>query len=173
MVSNPSAYTKVAEEGTTIGEVLTATVVKANEGLKDDVLTLSDFPESPPLDELGAVRRVSGSEDSIQRKQRLREVLPEPQLLDHVQKEQLHDFLADHHQAFCLDREERGETDLVRLHIDTGDTSPKKQPVRRMPFAVREEVVLSLASARELAVKSMRKAQKRCTRDSTTISQPR
>ena len=95
-------------------------------------------------EELGEVRRVSGNDDNIQRKQRLREVVPEPQLLDPVQKEQLFDFLTDHHQAFCLDGQERGETDLVQLHIDTGDTPPKRQPVRRMPFAVREEVARQL-----------------------------
>lgn len=82
---------------------------------------------------------MSGNDDNIQRKRRLREVVPEPQLLDPVQ-EQLFDFLIDHHQAFCLDGQERGETDLVQLHIDTGDTPPKRQLVRRMPFAVREEV---------------------------------
>ena len=56
------------------------------------------------------------------------------------EKEAFCDFLAKNHMAFCLDEGERGETDLVQLHIDTGDAPPKKQPPRRMPFAVRREV---------------------------------
>ena len=39
---------------------------------------------------------------------------------------------------------ERGETDLTEVHINTGDAVPKKQPVRRVPFAVRQEVAKQL-----------------------------
>ena len=44
------------------------------------------------------------------------------------------------HAAFVLEDGERGETNLTRLNIDTGDAQPKKQPAHRIPFAVREEV---------------------------------
>ena len=35
---------------------------------------------------------------------------------------------------------DRGETDWMELHINTGDAVPKNQHVRRVPFAVRREV---------------------------------
>ena len=61
-------------------------------------------------------------------------------------------FLTDHHQAFCLDENERGETDLVQFQIDTGDASPKKQAPRRMPFAVRQEVARQLKQMQDSGV---------------------
>ena len=144
--SNLSSYTQVAEGGTTIGKAVTATVVEA-EGPwepEDNLPVRSESLEPQPEDETGEVRRVRESDDILQRKQRLRELVPETALLDASQKDQLYNFLTDHHQAFCLDELERGETDLIQLYIDTGDASPRKQPVRRMPFAVREEVARQL-----------------------------
>ena len=44
------------------------------------------------------------------------------------------------HAVFALEDGKRGETDLTRFNIDTGDAQPKKQPAHRIPFAVREEV---------------------------------
>ena len=52
--------------------------------------------------------------------------------------------LKKHHMTFCLEDQERGETDLVELHIRTGDAVPKKLPVRRMPFVSRQEVAHQL-----------------------------
>ena len=47
--------------------------------------------------------------------------------------------LMDRHKTFALEENERGETDLFQLEIETGDTAPIRQPVRRLPFAVRHE----------------------------------
>jgi len=54
------------------------------------------------------------------------------------------EFLARHHQAFSLESGEWGETDLVQMEIDTLDATPRRQPVRRMPYSVRQEVVRQL-----------------------------
>ena len=59
-------------------------------------------------------------------------------------EKQLCNFLPDHHKAFSLEEGERGETDLIQMEIDTGNACPKKQPARRMPFAVRQEVATQL-----------------------------
>ena len=54
-------------------------------------------------------------------------------------------FLANHHDVFSLEEGERGETVRnVQLEIDTGDSPPKRQPLRRMPFAARQEVARQL-----------------------------
>ena len=58
----------------------------------------------------------------------------------------------DNHKVFALEENERGETDRVQLHIDTGDAIPKKQSPRRMPFAVREEVAKHLQKMEKAGV---------------------
>ena len=45
-----------------------------------------------------------------------------------------------HYQAFSLEEQERGETDLVQLEMDTDGICLRKQPARLMPFAVHQEV---------------------------------
>ena len=46
--------------------------------------------------------------------------------------EQLHHFLGEHHDAFSLDPNEQGETDLHTTEIETGDAPPKKQDLACM-----------------------------------------
>lgn len=59
-------------------------------------------------------------------------------------EQELLTFLADIHEAFSLEDGERGETDLIQLEIDTGDSPSKRHPLRRMPFAARQEVAKQL-----------------------------
>ena len=61
-------------------------------------------------------------------------ILPEPKRTIFCE------MLMDHHKAFSLEEDERGETDLIQLEIDTGGAPPKRQRPRRMPFSVREQV---------------------------------
>ena len=51
---------------------------------------------------------------------------------------QLVTLLQRYGNVFSLVEGERGETSLLKLHIDTGDAIPKKQPVRRVQFAVKQ-----------------------------------
>ena len=48
-------------------------------------------------------------------------------------------FLSDHHEAFCLEENEREETDALQMEIDAGDAVPRKQTPRHIPFAVKQE----------------------------------
>ena len=50
---------------------------------------------------------------------------------------------------FCLDKEDRGETEL---HIDTGDAQPRKYPVQRVPFSVRDEITHILQEMQDAQV---------------------
>lgn len=45
---------------------------------------------------------------------------------------------------FALEDGERGETNLVKLHVETGEATLIAQSVRRVPFAVRKEVAHQL-----------------------------
>ena len=71
------------------------------------------------------------------------DLIEEPNLPEEGRRTLL-EFLANRHKAFCLEENERGETDLVQFEIETGGAAPKKLPVRRMPFTVRQEVARQL-----------------------------
>ena len=51
-----------------------------------------------------------------------------------------------------MEEGERGTTDLIQMNIDTGDAVPKKQPLRRTPFAARQEVAQQLKKMETLGV---------------------
>ena len=59
-------------------------------------------------------------------------------------KEQLIKVLAEHHIIFSLEEGERGETSLAEFAINTGDSTPKKQAARRIPYAARQEIASQL-----------------------------
>ena len=42
--------------------------------------------------------------------------------------------------VFALDTTELGSTEIVQHSIETADNPPCRQPVRRIPFALREKV---------------------------------
>ena len=79
------------------------------------------------------------------------ELIEEPNLPEEG-KRTLFEFLTNHHKAFCLEENERGETDLVQFEIDTVDAAPKKLPARRMPFTVRQKVAQQLKMMQETGV---------------------
>ena len=159
VVANPTAFTQVADRGTTLGEVIAAAVVEPNDPLEPEECPTAQSDSSDQQlpdwfgpEEFEEVRRVDTSEDLARRQQKLRELVQEPELLDPTQKQHLYTFLSEHHQAFCLDELERGETDLLQFQIDTGDATPQKQRARRMPFAVRQEVTRQLKKMQESGV---------------------
>ena len=101
--------------------------------------TLKDSPEQCETPE---VRQVS-ADSADKRKQELLKKLEEPDLPP-ADKILLRNVLANNHLAFSLGDGDRGETDLVEMVIDTGDANPKKQPLRRKPFAARSEIARQL-----------------------------
>jgi len=56
----------------------------------------------------------------------------------------LEQLLAEYHDIFSLEEGERGGTDWIKFEIDTGNEPPRKQAVRRIPFAVRHEITNQL-----------------------------
>lgn len=94
----------------------------------------------------------------------LMEALEEPHLPEEERKLLL-EFLADHHEAFCLEENECGEMDLVQFEIDTGNAAPKKLPVRCMPFTVRQEVARQFKRMQETGVIQPSMGKSRCARE--------
>ena len=86
-----------------------------------------------------------------QRKQMLFDVLGKLDLPSD-ENTQMCQLLCDHHDVFALEDKEQGETDLVQLEIETGNSPPARQHPRRMPFASREEIASQLKKMQEMAV---------------------
>ena len=140
MVSNPTGSSFRLEEGCEIGELSGADVI---EPLASD----TEFEGAT-----ANTRMVRTTLSETQRKEQLRKVLGETELLDSTQREKLVNLRETHHAAFSLDEQERGETDAVELKILTGDAAPNRVPPRRMPFAVRQEVARQLHVMQENGV---------------------
>ena len=80
------------------------------------------------------------SDQVLERKQKLMTYVDTGLQLPPNDKAPFCKFLEDYHTAFCLEEGERGETEMVKMQIDTGDAQPRRQAPRRMPFVVRNEV---------------------------------
>ena len=142
ILENPSGFTQKVEKDTHVGLACQASQVLEGE---------SDLPEcEPEPGEEVVVRLIAGEEE---RKKCLAKLLVgEGQELKWQHRDKLYSLLLAHHSAFALDKDERGETDLVQMEILTGDSAPKRQPVRRTPFAVRGEVARQLREMQENGV---------------------
>ena len=62
------------------------------------------------------------------------------------------------HDLFSVEEGERGETDIVQFETDTGDSPSQKQPLRRMPFVVRQEVAKQLKQMQKSVLLSVAKS---------------
>ena len=58
-------------------------------------------------------------------------------------------LLCEFHSVFVLEDGERGETGVVQMKINTDDALPKRHPVRRTPFAARQEIARQLRDMQE------------------------
>ena len=86
------------------------------------------------------------------RREELQKIYQDSLDLPKAEKDTFCQFLMDHHQAFSIEDGERGETDLVEMEIDMGESSPKSQKPRRMPFAVRQEIARQLKKMQDAGV---------------------
>ena len=139
VIHNPTGFTQHFEQGTQVGQACEADPVG-----EDELDELVDAPKdlSPVV-----VRQITDVES---RQKKLASFLvDEGQSLNWQDRDRLYTLLFDHHTVFALDGSECGETDLVQMEILTGDAPPKRQPVRRTPFAVRGEVARQLREMQE------------------------
>ena len=129
VITNFSGFTGNASAGTPVG---VAEPVQ--------VSSLEDETDTTATD-LVDIRNLSSSTEEWREKRLLKllkfEDVPAAEL------DQLKEFLTRHHTVFSLEGE-RGETDIVTMSIDTGESSPVRQPPRRLPFVLRGEVVKRL-----------------------------
>ena len=60
--------------------------------------------------------------------------------LEPEEKLQISELICEYADVFALNQSELGHTDVIHHSIDTGDSPPLRQPVRRIPFALRAKV---------------------------------
>ena len=128
-LSNPHGYSCQIDQGTVIGHAHSASIVEP---------AVAEDPQLQLENPLPASVRLLMSE--TERCQLIKDTIGKPDLLSLEQTQELHVLLEEFHDTFSLDENERGETDLAEMEIQTGDASPRKVPARRMPLAVRQEV---------------------------------
>lgn len=73
-------------------------------------------------------------------------------MLNNQQSTELNTFLGKHHKAFSIDKNERGETSLTVMDIETEDSITKRIPATRMPLAVRRKIARQLDAMQECGI---------------------
>ena len=142
VITNLSALTQKMSKGCQIGQCSEVNVVQSEE--------LSKVHQQQ-----SATARVMSTSTSYvdARKKKLAAILTEEGTsLQPQNKDRLLQLLQEFHYAFVLEDGERGETDLLKMEIDTGDAAPQRQPTRRTPFAAREEISQQLSQMQEQGV---------------------
>ena len=97
--------------------------------------------DSPPLTRAGNITSTDTSDCQRKLTQSIAEIGAE---LPWQDKSTLYSFLCEYHNTFALEDGERGEIDVVIMEINTGEAQPKRQLVRRTPFAARQEIAKQL-----------------------------
>ena len=139
VVTNTLGFTHKLDKGMTVGDISFISEV-----IEDDSIA----------DSHTIVNRIDTAEkEEAPRKEALLKIMEnEIKNLPTGVTERFTSFLADNHEAFALSDSERGETNLTSFSINTGDATPKRIPMRRMPFAVRQEVSRQLKHMQRIGV---------------------
>ncbi len=117
---------------------------RRNEAQEDEETACSGLLGSLAADVFQAREQREEEARVRKRLEKLKSSLIENLDLPAEEREHLSSLLLSRHEGFALEEGERGETDLMQFQINTGDAPPKKQPFRRVPFAVRQEVARQL-----------------------------
>ncbi|MCP4475314.1 MAG: hypothetical protein GY821_12280, partial [Gammaproteobacteria bacterium] len=56
------------------------------------------------------------------------------------EKEQVQEILADFNDVFAVEERELGDCNLIEVEINTGDSNPIAQPLRRTPITIRDKI---------------------------------
>jgi len=109
VISNLSGCSTQLQEDTVIGKANTASLVES-------------VSEASPISTPVSVLNIQSVE---QRQAILEELIPKSPLLTQQQSQSLWELLKHHHTAFCLDDDNRGETDLLEMEIDMDGHAPR------------------------------------------------
>lgn len=130
VVSNPSQVTQCLEQGVQVCEAVPVDVVSCPENAEI---------EPPKVYGLVSSERVQWRKQTL-----LHTLIHEKVAVSAEDKTKLCELLSEYHDVFSLEEDERGQTDLIEFSIDTGDAHPIRHPLRRTPFAAKQEIACQL-----------------------------
>ena len=157
LISNPTGITYKMERGTCVGVASEADPVECV-AKKFNSYSQVGATSTPTLteecqEELSTAVCSVETTDMEKRKQKLIQSVAEIGVnLPWQDKGKLYSLLCEYNNVFVLEEGERGETGLIQMKIDTGDAMPKRQPVRRTPFAARQEIATQLKQMQDQKV---------------------
>ena len=138
VVTNLSGFTGNVSAGTPVG-VAEPVQVSSSEDETDTTAT----------DQVN-VRNLSSSTEEWRKRSLLEQLKFEE--VPPAAMNQLTKFLTQHHAVFSLEEGEHGETDIITMSIDTGDSPAVRQHPRHLPFVLRGEVAKQLRDMQQNGV---------------------
>ena len=142
VITNLSALTQKMSKGCQIGQCSEVNIIQQEE--------LHDIHQRQNV--TASVMSMSTSDADTRKKKLAAFLTEEGNSLQPQNKDRLIQLLQEFHYAFVLEDGERGETDLIKMEIDTDNAAPQRQPTRRAPFAAREEISKQLLQMQEQGV---------------------
>ena len=145
------------QEGQELGIATGVSVISPRlerDGRANEQLRASPKAEHFVVEDSGIVRMLNGEvAGADQRKRRLSSLIDcGSAALSSEEAARLQQLIMDNHMIFSPGDNDRGETDLIQMEIDTGDSHPRKQLVRRVPFAFRQDIAVQLQEMQSLGV---------------------
>ena len=150
---NHLGITQKLEKGTEVGRAQPVEVIhKADKEVNN---CFSEGSVSSSVKTIDSRAKISAPMNVTQRKAKLVEYVGNGLAgsnLTTKEHQQVLSFLENYNDVFSLGEGDRGETDLIEMTIETGSAAPRKQAVRRTPFAVRHEIAVQLQKMLEQKV---------------------
>ena len=132
VVSNPSQVTQCLEQGVQVCEAVPVMLSVVQRMLRLKI-------EPPKVYGLVSSERVQWQKQTL-----LHTLIHEKVAVLAEDETKLCELLSEYHDVFSLEEGERGQTDLIEFSIDTGDARPIRHPLRRTPFAAKQEIACQL-----------------------------
>ena len=153
LLSNPTGTTQKLEAGSLLGCACEVELVESVSNSQEEPLTPAASSTVSPtqLPHTTAVPVCAVHTAAIEcRKKILVQSIAEAGVgLSWQDRSKLLSLLCEFHSVFALEDGEQGETGVVQKKINTDDALPKRHPVRRTPFAARQEIARQLRDMQE------------------------
>ena len=150
---NHLGITQKLEKGTEVGRAQPVEVI--NKADKEVNNCFNEGSVSSSVKTIDSRAKIPAPMNVTQRKAKLVEYMGNGLAgsnLTTKEHQQVLSFLENYNDVFSLGEGDRGETDLIEMTIETGSAAPRKQAVRRTPFAVRHEIAVQLQKMLEQKV---------------------
>ena len=144
---NHLGITQKLEKGMEVGRAQPVEVIREMDEEVNNCFSEEGMTSVVKATAIDSMAEIPSLTDVTQRKVKLIECLNNRfagSNLTSKEHQQVLSLLENYSNVFSLGEGDRGKTDLVEMTIETIDAVPKKQSVRRTPFAVTNEIAVQL-----------------------------